>query len=256
MHWDILSFFDENNKYRHIAGEKKTIDLQTVEKILSGKSVSTNKTYLKEAVYVYQRKTQRAIVEALIIAEDTTVEEIAELVGMSKEAVEFFQKVFFRANEVFLNKLDLIDYIENKTAEAAEENDSSKLESFLLKRWANALGKRFIIWRYKLKPMEYSPSNMMNVLIEESFFYHQEKAMGNSNIDIREYLGATSLLIRGIKEKQTIKNTNASEDIIHNIAEELGINIENRNPLKEDETIDGLGYDEKQEFVNNATLQE
>ncbi len=232
-------------------GFTKDKDCIAAKKILDGNLSRANKNIL-HAVKIYNSNMQRDIIEALILAEDSTIEDISELTGVSKDTVLLYEKIFFRASDTFISKIDLLDYIETGVSTYSElgRDYDKELESFLLKRWVVSLGKEFVIWRYRLKPVAYAPSSLYNTILKEAFFYHKEKSMGNDEITLSEYLRSTSALLGSVKSSTAVRET-SEEDAGLDMLEHLDIIIT-------DVEAPSLTLDEIQDgnFINNALQQE
>ena len=202
------------------------------------------------AIKVYNSLLQRSVVSSLLIADDCEIEEIPEITGLSAECVSQFEELFFRVKDAFLSKIDKIDYIESHITHYLEIGDEYSLNFFLLLRWALSLGKAFVLWKFRLAHVEYGPDKLYATVIREAFFYHKERSMGNSEIQMADYLRSTGMLLGGIKGGGTIKSTNKEESGL-GILEQLDIIVVEDAPpeLTLDELKDGV-------FVNNAVSQE
>ena len=246
--WPTSCFNDENNIR---AGFTKDKDCIAAKKILNGNMSRANKNIL-HAVKIYTSNMQRDIIEALLLAEDCSIDNIVELTGVDSATVKVYEKIFFRVSFTFISKIDMLDYIETgiSTYSKLGADYSKELESFLLKRWAASLGKEFIIWRYRLKPVAYAPSSLYNTILKEAFFYHKEKSMGNDEITLSEYLRSTSALLGSVKTSTVVKET-SEEDAGLDMLEHLDI-------ILTDVEAPSLTLDEIQDgnFINNALQQE
>jgi hypothetical protein len=124
------------------------------------------------------------------------------------------------------------------------------LNIFLLLRWAIALGKEFVIWKYRLSPTEYAADRLYSVVMKEAFFYNKEKSMGNTDITLNEYLRSANTLLSSVKASTTIKKT-SEDDAGFDILDQLGIIVEEKEaPNITLDEIDGV------DFINNALQQE
>jgi hypothetical protein len=246
--WPI-SCFNEDFSIRR--GFSKDKDCIAAKKALDGVYTKVNKNVL-HAVKIYKSRMQKDIVESLILAEDCEYNEISDLTKVPIEVIMLYAKLFFRVEEAFISKIDLLDYIETGVSTYAEAGPeySEELESFLLKRWVISLGKEFVNWRYRLKPVNYSSANLYNTILREAFFYHKEKAMGNEEITLSEYLRSTNSLLGNVKSATAVKET-SEEDAGLDMLEYLDIIIEDvKAPsITLDEIKDG-------DFINNALQQE
>lgn len=246
--WPI-SCFNEDFSLRRGFGKDK--DCLAAKKVLEGNTVKTKKEIL-HAVKIYKSIMQRDVVEALLLSEDCSTEEVSSLTGISIETIEIYIHIFFRYTDIFISKLDLLDYIETGVALYSESGSAfeGKLQSFLLKRWATSLGKEFVIWRYRLKPIAYAPASLYSTILKEAFFYHKEKSMGNEEITLSEYLRSTNSLLGSVKSSTAVKEA-SEEDAGLDMLEHLDIIIEDVNApsITLDEISSGG-------FINNALQQE
>jgi hypothetical protein len=182
----------------------------------------------------------------LLLCEDCDINETSDLTGIPIVVLEKYKKVFFRTDDAFKTRLDVLDYIESGISYF--DDDPVMLENFLMKRWARSLGKEFVIWRYRLKPITYTPSTLYDTVIKEAFFYHKEKSMGNTEISLQEYLRSANSILSGIKNGATIREE-SDEDTGFDILRQLDIIIESREPP-------ALNIMDDDAFVNNALEQE
>lgn len=246
--WPISCFESDFSIKKEFSKDKECI---AAKKAIDGNYTKVSKEIL-HAVKIYQSKLQRDIVEALILAEDCTVDEASDLTGISQDAINTFMKLFFRIDEVFISKLDLLDYIETGISVYSDQGVEveEELSSFLLKRWVASLGKEFVVWRYRLRPVAYAPASLYNTILKEAFFYHKEKSMGNEEITLTEYLRSTSALLGSVKTSTVVKES-SEEDAGLDMLEHLDIIIQ-------DVEAPTLTLDEIQsgEFINNALQQE
>ena len=194
---------------------------------------------------------QKDIVESLILAEDCEMEEVSLLTGVNIDTLEMYRKLFFRIQETFISKIDLLDYIETGvTTYSLQPAEDGNLISFLLKRWTISLGKEFVVWRYRLKAVAYAPANLYTTIMKEAFFYHKEKSMGNEQISLAEYLRSTNMLLSSVKNSTSIREV-SKEDAGLDILDQLDIIVVDKAApmLTLEEIKDG-------DFINNATSQE
>lgn len=242
--WPISCFSDDLSIRKGFTKDKDCI---AAKKALDGNYSRVKKSIL-HAVRIYGSKMQKDIIEALILAEDCSLSDIESLTGVQEESILMYSKLFFRTDEVFISKIDLLDYIESgiDLYSSLGSDFSDSLHSFLLKRWVISLGKEFIIWRYRLKPVEYAPASLYNTILKEAFFYHKEKSMGNEEITLSEYLRSTSSLLGNIKTSTVVKET-SEEDAGLDMLKQLDIIIEDVEAPTE--TLDEV---EEGEFINNA----
>lgn len=246
--WPISCFKDDLSIRKGFSKDKDCI---AAKKALEGNYSRVHKDIL-HSVKILQSAMQKNIVESLILASDCTTDEITELTGIPQTTVAMYMKLFFRVEEVFISKLDLLDFIETgiDTYSKAGEDYEVELQSFLVKRWVVSLGKEFISWRYRLRPVTYTSANLYDTILKEAFFYHKEKAMGNKEITLSEYLRSTSALLGSVRASTSIKEA-SSEDAGLDMLEHLDIIIEDVSApsITLDEIASG-------EFINNALTQE
>lgn len=202
------------------------------------------------AAKIYQSNMQKMIVESLMSSEDCDIAEISTLTGVGEDALIIYGELFFRKDFVFISKIDFLDFIETGIKEYSDNQDEDNLTLFLMKRWAVSLGKEFVIWRYRLKPIAYAPATLYSTITKEAFFYHKEKSMGNKDISLSEYLRSTNTLLAGIKNSTAIKEV-SEEDAELDMLERLDIIMKDKEApaITLEEIANG-------EFVNNAINQE
>ena len=239
--WNIDVFEEDGTLKKQFASDR---DAKQAFSYMTGKNVYNDN--VKEAVDIYRRPIQRIIVESLMLCEDCEINEIVDLTGVSIKTLEKYKNIFFRTNDAFKTRLDVLDYIESGIAEA--DDDPILLENFLMKRWARSLGKEFVIWRYRLKPITYTPATLYDTVIKEAFFYHKEKSMGNNEISLQEYLRSANSILTGIKNGSAIKET-SEEDAGFDILKQLDIIIESRE-------VPDVNIADSELFINNAIEQE
>ncbi len=246
--WPI-SCFNHDLSFRK--GFSKDKDCIAAKKALEGVYSRVDKNIL-HAVKIYNSIMQKNIIEALLLAEDCGIDEISKLTQIPSTVINLYSKLFFRIDETFISKIDLLDYIESGVSMYAKAGIEYKteLESFLLKRWVVSLGSEFIVWRYRLKPIAYAPASLYNTVLKEAFFYHKEKSMGNEEITLSEYLRSTSALLGSVKAGTAVRET-SEEDAGLDMIEHLDIIIQ-------DVDAPSLTLDEIQgdDFINNALQQE
>jgi len=242
MHkWDI-DVFDESGELKKEFSSDR--DAKQAYSYINGKNVYNS--HVKEAVDIYMRPIQRIILESLFVCEDCTDNEIIELTGIQEETLKKYKNIFFRMDDAFKTRLDILDYIESGIANS--EDDPILLENFLMKRWARSLGKEFVIWRYRLKPITYTPATLYDTVIKEAFFYHKEKSMGNTEISLQEYLRSANSILTGIKNGSAIRDT-SEEDAGFDILKQLDIIIESKE-------VPSTNIADSELFLNNAIEQE
>jgi hypothetical protein len=244
--WRIRAFDSELNIYEHLAEDE---DVLKVTHLLRGEECSDCEEHIK-AVTIYKSVLQRSIIEGLLISEDCTIAEAAQLTGVKEEILEVYNKIFFRYDDAFSSKIDMIDFIETGVSYYGEIEDDEMLNIFLLLRWSISLGKEFIVWKFRLSPTEYVADRLYNVVMKEAFFYHKEKAMGNTDISLTEYLRSANTLLSSVKTSTTIKKT-SEDDAGFDILDQLGIIVEE----KEAPAIT-LGEISGENLINNALQQE
>jgi len=232
-------------------GFSKDKDCIAAKKALEGNFTKVNKDVL-HAVKIYNSNMQKDIMEALILANDCSIEDAAILMGISESVINLYIKLFFRIEDAFISKIDLLDYIETGVdMYSTYGSDYEKeLESFLLKRWVISLGKEFVIWRYRLSPIVYAPASLYETILKEAFFYHKEKSMGNEEISLSEYLRSTSSLLGSVKTSTGVRET-SEEDAGLDMLEHFDIII--TDVAAPSLTLDEIGGES---FINNALQQE
>ncbi len=244
--WKVRAFDSDLNIEKELQKDKDTKEI--VDIISGAKDFSSSKA--SAALKIHNSLLQRSIIESLLIAEDSTTEDIEKLTGVDSEIVETYKKVFFNIEKAFVSKIDLIDYIETGVRYYSDIEDNDMLNIFLLLRWTITLGKEFVIWKFRLSPTEYSADRLYNVVMKEAFFYHKEKSMGNTDITLSEYLRSANTLLSSVKASTTIKQT-SEDDAGFDILDQLGIIVEEKEAPGL--TMEELG---DEEFINNALQQE
>ena len=245
--WPISCFNSDNTIRKEFAKDK---DCVSAKKVIDG-DFSKTSIEIIHAVKIRNSHMQRDIIESLILAEDCETEEAALLTGVTEASIQMYEKLFFNVTSTFISKIDLLDYIETGIATYSNQsNDDEDLTSFLLKRWVISLGKEFVIWRYRLKSIAYSPANLYSTIMKEAFFYHKEKSMGNEQISLSEYLRSTSTLLGSVKNSTAIREV-SKDDAGLDLLEQLDIIVEDKAaPMLTLEEI------KSGDFINNANAQE
>ena len=218
------------------------------EELIKDRSSSVSK-----AVKIYRSELQKNIIEGLLSSGSCDNEKMSDLTGIKIEVLEAYRKYIFRIDDAFDSKIDFIDYIETGVSYYSSMDDQesiANLNSFLLKRWASALGHEFISWKFKLVQAEYNSADLYNTVMKESFFYHKEKSMGNDDISLQDYLKSSGLLLNSVKGKESIKSA-TEEDAVLDIEDRLGIIIQDETPP---DII--FGSIEGEEFINNAVISD
>ena len=102
---------------------------------IDGKPIVDNP--LSRALCIYERNKQsKLLIEAMLIAPDSTTEKIAEIMDAKEEMVEYYSQYFFDKT-VFVDKFDLSDYI-------SEEESRSKVTKTLgLSQGVNYISRQF-----------------------------------------------------------------------------------------------------------------
>ena len=229
-----LSLLDENGTLFSNTKDKKVL---LAQKILSGEDVKAPRS-IKIACRIYSSERQRNIIESLLISDDGDTSFIEETIGIPRSAISAYKHIFFRMEEAFLSKLDLLDYIEDGISLAMERGDDVALNSFLLKRWASVMGRDFIVWKFRLSKVDYSQEALYDMVMTEAFFYHKEKAMGKDDIPALDYLKSAKLVLDAIKSKNAIK-TEKDTTGSFSLLEDLDIIIKDTPPP--DKSIEELG---------------
>jgi hypothetical protein len=244
--WRVRSFDADLSICDELKGDS---DVAEAVSIISGECPVSNSP-ASSAVRIHNSILQRSIIEALLIAEDCSDGEIESLTGVKEDVICCYKKIFFDKERAFLSKIDLIDYIETGVSFYSDIENEEMLNIFLLLRWTIALGKEFVIWKFRLAPTEYSADRLYNVVMKEAFFYHKEKSMGNTDITLSEYLRSDNTLLSSVKASTTIKQT-SEDDAGFDILDQLGIIVEEKEAPGI--TLDELNGDD---FINNALQQE
>lgn len=240
--WEISAIASDGSIFPFAKEDKKVKD---AAKVLKGDKTGVSKSII-EACRIRRSKLQRNAIETLLLAEDCTLSELYSITGVKASIVRDYCHVFFRIKTAFSSRLDILDYIENGVSEHMDDNDNSELMSFLYKRWAISLGKDFVIWRFKLKPVDYTPGTLFDSIVKEAYFYHKEKSMGKEDISVMEYIRSTKAVLDSIKASLSIKDE-SKEDDAYDMKKELDIIIEDSSPF--DLTIEELDRDN---FINNV----
>jgi hypothetical protein len=239
--WTINVFEGNGKLKKEFVSDR---DAKQARSYINGKKI--HNANVREAVDIYSRPIQRIVLESLLICEDCTIDEVIELTGISKTTIQKYKNIFFRIDQAFNTRLDVLDYIESGIADNSD--DPILLENFLMKRWARSLGKEFVIWRYRLKPVTYTPATLYDTVIKEAFFYHKEKSMGNNEISLQEYLRSANSILSGIKNGSTIAEV-SKEDNGLDILEQLDIIIEDTEAIPAE-------LPDADILINNAIEQE
>jgi len=166
--------------------------------------------------------TARDILECLLMCKRVSIGEISELTEVKTEVIEEYRDSFFPVH--LLPKLKLISYLENGLKNAKTDEET---RSFLLKRWTFYLGEEFVFWRFKLKEVVYATSSLYNTVLQELFFFHQERAMGKDTISTAEYIRSANSVIAGLAKKSNIKEESLS-DTAMDILESINLVIKDR----------------------------
>ncbi len=245
--WPISAFLPDGSIREELIEDTM---VKIASDILHGDKPFVSGDTVSSAVRIYTSTLQRSILSSLLISEDCDIEDMSKITGISEETIEAFSYLFFRVNFAFSSKIDKIDYIETGIRYFSDENDDESLNLFLLMRWTVSLGKEFVIWKYRLLPVEYSADRLYSVVMKEAFFYHKEKSMGNVDISLTEYLRSANTLLSSVKNSTTIKTT-SEDDAGLEILDQLGIIVvEKEAPIITLDEISGVS------FINNALTQE
>lgn len=239
--WEISSILPDGSVLPEEKNNKKVKDAL---KVLQGDSSGVSKSII-HACRISRSPLQRNTIELLLLAEDCKQSEIPAITGIKASVIKDFVEIFFRYKKAFMSRLDVLDYIETGVERHSEDSDDMLLMSFLYKRWALSLGKEFVIWRFQLKPVDYTPGILFSSVVREAFFYHKEKSMGKDDISISEYLRSTKAVLDSIKASLTVKDESKDDDV-YDMKKELDIIIEDTPAF--DTTLEELRGDE---FINN-----
>lgn len=202
---------------------------------------------------IYRSQLQRDVIECLLSVGMCSTADISGLTGVDERIIDLYRKSIYKIDTAFDSVIDFLDYIESGIDlynNSAEEDSVVKLNSFLLKRWSASLGLDFVKWKFKLEQIEYNTASLYNNIMKEAFFYHKEKAMGNNEIPLSEYLKSTNMLLSSVKTKDNIKANNEDEAIL-DIEERLDIIIVDEAPPL---LVDHLTSED--DFINNAVLSD
>ena len=242
MTWEISSILPDGSI---LPTEKNNKKVQDAIKVLSGDTEGVSMQVI-HACRISRSNLQRNAIELLLLSEDCKLTEVSTLTGVKSAVIKDFIEIFFRYKKAFMSRLDILDYIESGIERHANDTDNRKLMSYLYKRWAFSLGKEFVIWRFQLEPVNYTPGILYNSVVKEAFFYHKEKSMGKEDISISEYLKSAKVVLDNIKASLSIKDESKDDDI-YDMKKELDIIIQDTPAF--DTTIEELAKDE---FINNT----
>jgi len=103
-----------------------------------------------------------------------------------------------------------------------------------------------VIWRFKLRPVDYTPGVLFSSIVKEAFFYHKEKSMGKDDVSIAEYLRSTKTVLDSIKASISVKDESKDDDV-YDMKKELDIIIADTPPF--DITLEEL---DGENFINNT----
>jgi hypothetical protein len=241
--WEISSILPDGTILPQEKNNKKVKDAL---KVLQGDSSGVS-TSIIHACKISRSNLQRNAIELLLLSEDCKQAEISALTGVKAAVIKDFVEIFFRYKKAFMSRIDILDYIESGVDRHSSDTDDKMLMSFLYKRWAFSLGKEFVIWRFQLKPVDYTPGILFNSVVQEAFFYHKEKSMGKEDISIAEYLRSTKVVLDNIKASLSVKDESKDDDV-YDMKKELDIIIQDTPAF--DTTLEELKGDGS--FINNA----
>lgn len=239
--WTTRVLDESLNVYPEFTGDRRSSD---ASRALKGYTDGIPKATL-QACKIYRSELQRTAIELLLLAEDCTISEIPDITGVASSTVKTYAHLFFREKTAFDSRLDKLDYIESGVARGIQLGDDSISNDFLYKRWTLHLGKEFVIWRFKLKAVDYTPGILYNTVLKEAFFYHKEKSMGKTDISTTEYLRSTKAVLDSIKAGVGVKDESV-EDEVYDMVRDLDIIIEDTPAPSL--TIEELG---KENFIIN-----
>ena len=241
--WKEISCLTSEGEIQKFAKSNKTAKLAL--KVLMGDSLGV-KSSIIEACRIRRSVLQSDVIELLLLSDDCDTEEIESLTGVKLETIEEYASLFFRYRDVFFSKLDILDYIETGIKENTGMEDDSKLMSFLYKRWVMTLGKEFVIWRFQLRPIDYTPGLLFNSVFKEAYFYHKERSMGKEDISMADYTRSVKNVLDSIKSSLSIKDE-SKEDDVFDMQKELDIIIQDSDAS--DITISEI---DTKDFINNT----
>jgi hypothetical protein len=241
--WEISSILPDGTI---LPEEENNQNVRDALKVLKGDSSGVS-TAIIHACKISRSNFQRNAIELLLLSEDCKQSEIPSLTGVKSAVIKVFVDIFFRYKKAFMSRLDILDYIESGVERHSADTDDRMLMSFLYKRWAFSLGKEFVIWRFQLKPVDYTPGLLFNSVVMEAFFYHKEKSMGKESISINEYLKSTKVVLDNIKASLSVKDESKDDDA-YDMKKELDIIIKDTPAF--DITLEELIGDGN--FINNV----
>ena len=240
--WELSAILPDGTPLEALKNEKKVKD---AIKCLKGDTTGVQRSII-EACKISRSQFQRNILELLLLSDDCKTTEIPKITGIRLATVRDFSFLFFRVNHAFSSRLDKLDYVESGITKHSSDANGHQFQSFLYKRWAMNLGKDFIIWRFKLEPVDYTPGILYSSIVREAYFYHKEKSMGKDSIEISEYLRSTKTVLDSIKNSLVIKDS-SKEDDTYDMQKELGIIIKDTEAF--DVTLEEFSADN---FINNT----
>ena len=205
-----------------------------------------------EACDMFSDLFQRTMIETLILCPDASDEEILSLLEIDIETLTLYKEVFFNIEKKLNKRIKLVSYIENGIQEARDSEDEAKESSYLFKKWALALGKEFIIWKFSLEQIDMSTASLYNTVVQEAFFYHKEKSLSQKDVSSSEYQRSVNSLLSGLKTRQDIAETD-KEDAATGFMENLDIIIEekpNTNFITSGDFINNVDVVSKEESEN------
>lgn len=242
MSWDIKAILPDGGIIPEMRSDKKT---GQALKVLMGNPTGVPKSII-HACKISTSELQRNVIELLLLSEDCNISEIPGITGIPMSTIKDYNHIFFRSKKAFMSRLDILDYIETGIADNSEDEDKAKLMSFLFKRWTMTLGKEFVIWRFKLEPVDYTPGILFSSIVKEAYFYHKEKSMGKDDISTADYIRSTKSVLDSIKTSLGVKDESKDDDA-YDMKKELDIIIEDSKAF--DVTIEEMT---KGMFINNG----
>lgn len=118
---------------------------------------------------LFEDETYRIYLESCLLA-TSDLSEIAELLGIDLETVEFYSKIYYDvAGLSVLQKVKLVQSCKNE-------------EEKRLKLWAVSQGLNFLAWRLGFK-VEVSPVDGIRSLYADSFFKAKEAFFNGNTVD-------------------------------------------------------------------------
>lgn len=239
--WELKTLDEFYHPKDDFSDDKKTND---ASRVMKGKTSGVSKSIIS-ACKIFRSSMQRIVLELLLLSEDCKQSEIPGITGIKPTVIKDYIHIFFRYKDAFDSRLDIIDYIETGLSNSIAKDSQEEVDEFLYKRWALNMGKDFVIWRFRLKPVDYDPSELYKSVTLEAFFYHKERSMGKDDISVSEYLRSAKAVLDSIKAGMSISEKEGGNEM-YDMREELDIIIKEKKPPEMH--IGDMGG----EFINNG----